>query len=267
MKTKKSLEPNVGILGVQDAKKIDSIYLDIKSISKNFGGRIALNSCSLELKKNKITAIIGPNGSGKTTLFDIISGIQFPDSGEIIFNDKNIVNLQDFKISRLGISRTFQDVKLFKNLSVKDHIKISISKDYENLLKSIIKKDKNFEEEIEKILKIYGLNGKVNNYVSDLSYGQRKLLDLAVSISKEHTLLLLDEPVAGVNPELRIKIAEIIKILKKNGETIALIEHDMNFVMGNADYVYVLNNGVVIAQGTPKNIKKNKLVLEAYLGS
>ena len=115
--------------------------MKIKDISKSFGGIKALNSCSMEIKNGKITAIIGPNGSGKTTLFNVISGILTPDNGEIIFQEKNIIKMQDYKISNLGISRTFQDVKLFKNLSVKDHIKISLTKDYESIIKSAIKKE------------------------------------------------------------------------------------------------------------------------------
>lgn len=238
----------------------------IKEISKNFGGIIALSSCSIEIKKNKITAVIGPNGSGKTTLFNIISGILIPDKGKIIFQDKNITKMYDYNISNLGISRTFQDVKLFKNLSVKDHIKISLTKDYESLIKSSIIKDKNLDKEIETILKTFDLNEKLKDYVSDLSYGQRKLLDLAVAVSNPHTILLLDEPVAGVNPKLRLRISQILKDLKKKGETIIIIEHDMNFIMNIADYIYVLDHGEVIAHGAPKKIKNNKMVLGAYLG-
>ena len=240
--------------------------LCIRDISKSFGGIKALSSCSMEIKTSKITAIIGPNGSGKTTLFNIISGILIPDHGEIIFQDENIINVQDYKRSNLGISRTFQDVKLFKNLSVKDHIKISLTKDYESIVKSAIKKEKDNNKEIENILKNFDLNEKINDYVSDLSYGQRKLLDLAVAVSKNHLVLMLDEPVAGVNPKLRLRISEILKNLRKKGETIILIEHDMNFVMSIADYIYVLDNGEVIAHGVPKKIKNNKKVLEAYLG-
>ena len=240
--------------------------MKIKDISKSFGGIKALNSCSMEIKNGKITAIIGPNGSGKTTLFNIISGILIPNNGEIIFQDKNIIKMQDYNISNLGISRTFQDVKLFKNLSVKDHIKISLTKDYESIIKSAIKKEKDNNKEIEKILKTFDLNEKLDDYVSDLSYGQRRLLDLAVAVSKNHIVLMLDEPVAGVNPKLRLKITEILKNLRKKGETIILIEHDMNFVMNLANFIYVLDNGEVIAQGTPKKIKNNKKVLEAYLG-
>ena len=240
--------------------------MKIKDISKSFGGIKALNSCSMEIKNGKITAIIGPNGSGKTTLFNVISGILTPDNGEIIFQEKNIIKMQDYKISNLGISRTFQDVKLFKNLSVKDHIKISLTKDYESIIKSAIKKEKDNNKEIEKILKTFDLNEKLDDYVSDLSYGQRRLLDLAVAVSKNHLVLMLDEPVAGVNPKLRLKITEILKNLRKKGETIILIEHDMNFVMNLANFIYVLDNGEVIAQGTPKKIKNNKKVLEAYLG-
>ncbi len=240
--------------------------LMIKSISKNFGGVKALDNCSLKIDKGKITALIGPNGSGKSTLFNIISQIIDEDSGQIFFNDKEISNLKDFEVSRTGISRTFQDVRLFRNLTIQDHIEIALSKDDESLLKSLFQKRKLNTKKIKEILKLVRLEKPLDTYATDLSYGQRKLLDLAIALASPHSLLMLDEPVAGVNPRLRNEIKSIIRDLNKKGETILVIEHDMNFVMDLAHQIIVLDNGKVIAEGKPKEIQNNKKVLEAYLG-
>src|SRR3989344_825123 len=229
----------------------------IEEISKNFGGIKALDGCDIKIKKEKITAIIGPNGSGKTTLFNVISGLTRPDRGKIIFNGENIVEIEDFKIAKLGISRTFQEVRLFKNLTIEDHLKIALGEDDEYILKSLTKKEVNAGK-IKEPLNLVGLDKDLDTYVTDLSFGQRKLLDLTVAIAKKHSILMLDEPVAGINPELRKKIKGILRDLRRKGETIILIEHDMNFVMDLADYVYVLDYGKVIAQGIPRQIQKNK---------
>jgi branched-chain amino acid transport system ATP-binding protein len=241
--------------------------LKIKNIHKHFGGIHALNSCSLEIEKEKITAIIGPNGSGKSTLFNVISNLLKSDnSGTIELENQNIKDQQDYKIARAGVSRTFQDVRLFKNLTIKDHLEIALSNTDEKLLFSLFKEKQNFDKKIDEALKIVGLDKPLETFSTDLSYGQRKLLDLAVAIAKPHKILLLDEPVAGVNPKLREQIKTILKKLNRQGETIVLIEHDMNFVMNLASKIFVLDEGKVIASGKPKQIQNNKKVLEAYLG-
>src|SRR3989338_8311987 len=213
--------------------------LKVKNVHKAFGGLKALDGCTLHVKKGSIAAIIGPNGSGKSTLFDVISGILTHDSGSIILDGKEISKTVDYNRAKLGIARTFQDVRLFKNLTILDHMEIAHGK----------------KDEIKEILALVGLDKPLNTCSRDLSYGQRKLLDLAVAIAKPHTILMLDEPVAGVNPHLRKEIKKIIIKLNKQGETIVLIEHDMNFVMDLTEYVYVMDYGKVIAEGVPKVIQ------------
>ena len=242
------------------------MILTVKNITKNFGGIRALNSCSFTIEDKKITAIIGPNGSGKSTLFNIISNIIKKDSGYIFFNKKEISSFSSSQIAKLGISRTFQDVRLFRNLTIKEHLEIALNQHDESLIKSIFKKQQDNEERIKEILDLVGLQKPLTTYSTDLSYGQRKLLDLAIAIAKPHTLLMLDEPVAGINPKLRLKIKEILRRLNKEGGTIVIIEHDMNFVMDLAEKIIVLDEGKVLVEGTPKQIQNNKKVLEAYLG-
>jgi branched-chain amino acid transport system ATP-binding protein len=242
------------------------IILEIKEVSKNFGGIKALDKASLDIEKGKINAVIGPNGSGKSTLFNVISGLYKIENGEIKFEGKDIYGLEDYNIAKLGISRTFQEVRLFKNLNIREHLEIALSEEDEKMIKSAFIGEQRTEKKIREILDLVGLDKPLKTKAINLSYGQRKLLDIGVAFAKKHKLLMLDEPVAGINPELRNKIKKILKKLKKEGETILLIEHDMNFVMEIADYVYVLDNGLVIAKGKPKQIQKNKKVLDAYLG-
>ena len=240
--------------------------LEIKNISKHFGGIKALDGTNIKIEKGKIIAIIGPNGSGKTTLFDVISNLVNKDEGEIYLDKEEISENEDFEIAKKGISRTFQNVRLFRNLTIKDHLEIALADSDEKLLKSLFSKKEDNDRRIKKILDLVGLNKNFDTLATDLSFGQRKLLDLAVAIAKPHSILMLDEPVAGINPQLRGSIKDILRKLNKEGETILVIEHDMNFVMDLADYVYVLDYGKVIAEGGPKEIQNNKKVLEAYLG-
>ncbi len=242
------------------------MMLQVKNLQKHFGGIKAVDGCSFAVKQGTITALIGPNGSGKSTVFHLISQLEQEDRGKIMFNNKNITTVSDYEVARLGVSRTFQEVRLFKNLSIYDHLEIALGQDDEHLWQSLWKKPEDKTKQIQEIVKMVGLHKDLKTYVTDLSYGQRKLLDLAIALAKPHTLLMLDEPVAGVNPLIRQEIKTILRTLKKQGETILVIEHDMNFVMDIADYLIVMDAGKVIAEGKPKEIQKNKKVLEAYLG-
>ena len=242
------------------------MILDIKDISISFGGVKALSNCSMSIKEGKITAIVGPNGSGKTTLFNCINSIYVPDEGSIVFENRDITKLVPHKISKMGISRTFQQVRIFENLSIRDHIEIAMSSDDEAFFKSFFRRKKDRTKEIEKFLNLTGLNKPLDTLLSDLSYGQRKLLDLTIALAKPHDILMLDEPVAGVNPKLRKQIKELLIKLREKGETILVIEHNMPFVMGIAQEVIVMNAGEVLARGTPKEVLSNERVLEAYLG-
>lgn len=243
--------------------------LKIENLTKKFGGITAVNNCSLEIEKGKITVLIGPNGSGKTTIFNLISGIIKPNQGGVFLNNQNILNYSVDQISNLGISRLFQQPRLFKNLTVKENLLLAIDNEDVKLWKNIFGLNKITEEKqetVKNILEYVGISETKNKIANELSFGQKRLTELARTILNPHQLLMLDEPVGGVNPKIKKDIAKFLLGLKEQGQTILLIEHDMLFTFNIADCIIVINAGRVIAQGTPNEIKQNKEVLKAYLG-
>jgi len=244
--------------------------LKVQNLTKNFGGVKAVNNCNFEIEKEKITALIRPNVSGKKTVFNLISGICIPNSGSIFFKSADLVGCSVEQISNLGISRVFQQSRLFKNLTVEEILFLAIDNDDTKFWKNLFglnKITKEKENKIDVILKLLDISEIKKKMASELSFGQKRLVELARTILNPHELLMLDEPVAGVNPKLRTEISKILLDLKNKGETILLIEHDMTFTLKIADRIIVLDAGKVIAQGTPDEIKNNPLVLEAYLGA
>jgi ABC-type branched-subunit amino acid transport system ATPase component len=243
--------------------------LEIINVKKYFGGVKAVDEVSFCVPKGKITALIGPNGSGKSTLFNLISGVYSLDSGKIVFDKKDITKLSTDKRAAQGMSRIFQAPKLSKNLTVKENLLLALEENDQKFWKNFLLPNKTKKEHKEKIiqeLKKVALSEKINSKASELSFGQKRLVEIVRAIIKPHKLTLLDEPVAGVTPKLKEELAIILKKLQKQKETILLIEHDMNFTLKIAEHIIVLDEGKVIAQGTPKQIQKNKKVLEAYLG-
>jgi ABC-type branched-subunit amino acid transport system ATPase component len=225
--------------------------ISVQKLDKHFGGVYAVHNCTFTVKDNTITSIIGPNGAGKTTLFNLICGIIKPDAGEIFLKGRDITHLPTHRIARSGISRTFQQARLFKNITVKD-----------NLLLAKPSTDAELKEVLKKVYFPLDMNTKAG----ELSYGQTRLVEIARALLKPHKLLMLDEPTAGVNPKVRQELKEILLKLKKEGNTIVLIEHDMEFVMSISDEVIVMAEGTVLTRGTPKQVQADKRVLEAYLG-
>ncbi|MBI4143372.1 ABC transporter ATP-binding protein [Candidatus Woesearchaeota archaeon] len=225
--------------------------LSLRNVSKSFGGVKAVDRCSFEVKEGTITSLIGPNGAGKTTVFNIISGLTKPDSGSIRLMDKNITGLAPYKIAQSGISRTFQITKIFRNMSIRDNL--------------LIAKNTGESEMKKALLSVY-MGKPLDTIASELSYGQQRLLDIARALLMPHSLLMLDEPTAGVNPKVRGELRSILRKLRKQGKTILLIEHDMEFVMDISDTIIVMSEGKVLKAGKPKAIAKDKKVLEAYLG-
>ena len=242
--------------------------LVLKNVTKSFGGVIATKDISMKLKPGSINAIIGPNGAGKTTLFNLITGKIKSDTGNIFIENKNITGLSEVEITHLGIARAFQITNIFPTFTVKESIMAAILAKYNGLHNIWLRfKSHPVQEESENVAKITGLEKVLNIRGEELSHGDQKLLDIALALAMKPKILLLDEPTAGMGPEERWKMINKVKELwKKTKMTLVFIEHDMDIVFDVAQKVFVLQQGKILAEGLPKEIRKNQGVIDAYLG-
>lgn len=248
--------------------------LTLDNVTIRFGGLTAVDTLNLEVKQGEILALIGPNGAGKSTVFNLITSIYQPTEGKISFNGKPLGGISTHKIADMGITRTFQTIRLFSELSVLDNVKIGAHcRGKAGLfhaftrLPSMKREEKELEEKSIIALEFLDLAAKRDETAKNLSYGEQRRLEIARALVSKPKILLLDEPAAGMNPQEKVKLMEMIRRIRDTGITIFLVEHDMKLVMNISERIAVLDYGKKIAEGTPLEVRSNKAVVEAYLGS
>jgi branched-chain amino acid transport system ATP-binding protein len=247
--------------------------LKLCNVSISFGGLTAVDKLSMEIEGNSITALIGPNGAGKTTVFNLISGVFTPEEGIIEFNGRKISGLKPYQIHAIGIARTYQNIRLFNEMTVLENIMVGQhSKKKCGVIQDMLRTKSQRKEEHKMlnnamdILEFIRLSDFINEKAKNLPYGQQKKLEIGRALASDPEVLLLDEPVAGMNATEKTEVMKLIFDIRKLGKTIILVEHDMKVVMGIADVIYVMDYGRLIAVGEAAKIQKDPIVIEAYLG-
>lgn len=248
--------------------------LDVQNLGISFGGLKAVDGFHVSIEKGELYGLIGPNGAGKTTVFNMLTGVYKPDNGVITLDGTNITGKKTIDINKEGVARTFQNIRLFSELTVLDNVKIAFHSHVKyGLAETVFRvgryfsEEKQIEEESMKLLKIFKLDGHAYDQAKNLPYGAQRRLEIARALAAKPKLLLLDEPAAGMNPQETKELMEMISWIRKEfGLTVLLIEHDMSLVMGICERIYVLEYGMIIANGTPKEIQENPEVIRAYLG-
>ena len=248
--------------------------LEVTSLGISFGGLRAVDELSMKIEKGGLVGLIGPNGAGKTTVFNMLTGVYRPTDGGIRLDGQNLVGKKPHEICKLGVARTFQNIRLFSNLTVLDNVKTGLHNEITySLAESLFhigsyrKKERQMDERAMELLGVFGLESMADYKAANLPYGKQRKLEIARALATDPKLLLLDEPAAGMNPNETGELMETIELVRKKfGVTVLLIEHDMKLVSGICEYLYVLNFGRLLAEGTPSEVLQNPEVVTAYLG-
>ena len=248
--------------------------LEVIKLGISFGGLRAVDDLSMKIEEGALVGLIGPNGAGKTTVFNMLTGVYRPTDGGIRLDNQNLIGKKPHDICKLGVARTFQNIRLFQKLTVLDNVKVALHNQVTyNLLESMVhlgsyrKKEKEMDRRALEILKVFDLDHEAGNLAANLPYGKQRKLEIARALATNPKLLLLDEPAAGMNPNETGELMDTIRLVReKYGVTILLIEHDMKLVQGICEYLYVLNFGKLLAEGTPKEVLNDPAVIKAYLG-
>jgi branched-chain amino acid transport system ATP-binding protein len=250
------------------------MLLDVRNLTKRFGGLTAVNEVTIGIEERSISAIIGPNGAGKTTLFNLLTGIYKPDTGDMQFNGRSLIGLRPDQVNAAGMARTFQSIRLFPGMTVLENVMVGMHSRLKiSLFETITrlgtfnKQEQHVREKASDLLRFVGLAGKGDEVSRNLPYGDQRRIEIARALASDPKLILLDEPTAGMNPQESVEAMNLFRRVRDElGITVVLIEHDMKVVMGISEHITVLDYGQKIAEGSPDEIRANPRVIEAYLG-